>query len=622
MNILRIMNWLARNRRDRMIGAVALICVGVLVGLLAFVFIALGGVDVAADKPHSWLTYQLLHFSFNRAVSVRSSEYTPPADLNDPWRVRLGAQQFHLVCSNCHGGPGLGQSPIALSMQPRPQSLPAVVKQFDDKELFWIVKHGVKFSAMPSWPNQTRDDEVWSMVAFLKKLPSMSADTYLDMTRSTSPGEAGPKIPFNGPRKLTDADTRRNTYPSEEFLYASPSIGFGDQGLMTDPVTACSRCHGKDGTGSATGGEAPNLTIQSAAYLAAALKAYAAGDRKSGFMQPVAAALSESQITALASYYSGLTDTRADEAEQGQAPIDPKVLARGKAIALEGLRTDAMPACAMCHDSAAGARISAPHLKGQARTYLRRQLLAMRDGDRGWSAPWNPMPAEAHYLTDDDINAVASYYANEAPAGDGGALPALPSATASDIAAATAMFEKVCATCHTRQAIGDKDGEAPNLTIQTAAYTAQALRSYRAGVRDHVKMELAARDLTESQVDALATYIGGLSPMTQPVKADQSSVERGARIARSGIAERGVPACQGCHNPDLTSAIPLIARLEGQNAVYLRRQLDYFSGPEADRLDALNPMPAIARALSSQDQADLAAYFATQPPLPKAAAAN
>jgi len=79
-----------------------------------------------------------------------------------------------------------------------------------------------------------------------------------------------------------DADTRRNSYPKDEFLYASPAIGFGDQGASIDPVEMCGRCHGDDGKGGATHGEAPNLTLQSADYLKASLEAYAYASRHPG----------------------------------------------------------------------------------------------------------------------------------------------------------------------------------------------------------------------------------------------------------------------------------------------------------------------------------------------------
>jgi mono/diheme cytochrome c family protein len=45
-------------------------------------------------------------------------------------------------------------------------------------EQFWIIKHGVKLTAMPAW-GKTHDDElIWDMVAFIRQLPSMSPQQY------------------------------------------------------------------------------------------------------------------------------------------------------------------------------------------------------------------------------------------------------------------------------------------------------------------------------------------------------------------------------------------------------------------------------------------------------------
>ena len=38
-------------------------------------------------------------------------------------------------------------------------------------ELFWIVKHGIKYTGMPAWVALDRDDEVWAVVAFLNGTP-------------------------------------------------------------------------------------------------------------------------------------------------------------------------------------------------------------------------------------------------------------------------------------------------------------------------------------------------------------------------------------------------------------------------------------------------------------------
>jgi mono/diheme cytochrome c family protein len=46
------------------------------------------------------------------------------------------------------------------------------------EQTFWIIKHGVKLTAMPAW-GKTHDDQlIWDMVAFIRQLPTMSPDQY------------------------------------------------------------------------------------------------------------------------------------------------------------------------------------------------------------------------------------------------------------------------------------------------------------------------------------------------------------------------------------------------------------------------------------------------------------
>lgn len=69
-------------------------------------------------------------------------------------------------------------------------------------------------------------------------------------------------------------------------------------------------------------------------------------------------------------------------------------------------------------------------------------------------------------------------------------------------------------------------------------------------------------------------------------------------------------SCAACHGPDGNSPTPAFPRIAGQHAGYLVKQLqDYKSG---DRVNAT--MNGMAAALSDQDMADLAAYFASQAP--------
>ena len=51
-------------------------------------------------------------------------------------------------------------------------------------EQFWIIKHGVKLSAMPAWGKTHSDPLIWDMVAFVRKLPSLSPQDYQRLVAS------------------------------------------------------------------------------------------------------------------------------------------------------------------------------------------------------------------------------------------------------------------------------------------------------------------------------------------------------------------------------------------------------------------------------------------------------
>jgi len=76
--------------------------------------------------------------------------------------------------------------------------------------------------------------------------------------------------------------------------------------------------------------------------------------------------------------------------------------------------------------------------------------------------------------------------------------------------------------------------------------------------------------------------------------------------AKSGEQKSGV--CMGCHGPNGNSLNPVWPKLAGQSESYLAKQLaDFKSGARKDPL-----MSGQAAALSTQDMADLAAYYSKQ----------
>ena len=61
-----------------------------------------------------------------------------------------------------------------MHMLPSPPDLAVAMRPWKERELFWIVKHGFKYTGMPGWVALEREDEIWAVVAFLKKMPTLA----------------------------------------------------------------------------------------------------------------------------------------------------------------------------------------------------------------------------------------------------------------------------------------------------------------------------------------------------------------------------------------------------------------------------------------------------------------
>lgn len=57
-------------------------------------------------------------------------------------------------------------------MYPRAADLTAVNAQsYSDRELFWIIKNGIRLSGMPAFGKVESDEHIWDLVFFVRALP-------------------------------------------------------------------------------------------------------------------------------------------------------------------------------------------------------------------------------------------------------------------------------------------------------------------------------------------------------------------------------------------------------------------------------------------------------------------
>ena len=362
--------------RRRLLKAAALLAA---LGVLGFLVAASGVMPIKASSGHWAITEWFLHFSMKRSVSTHTIGTEVP-ELDEPALVLKGAGHYEFGCRPCHGSPGLKQPRVALAMTPHPPYLPPRIPEWDPAGLFYVVKHGVKFTGMPAWPTQHRDDEVWAMTAFLLAYQDMPAGEY---------------------RRLVfgETDAEDGTPPLEGLT--------GPANVPSAVIENCGRCHGRDGLGRGEGAF-PKLAGQTPEYLEASLRAYADGERHSGIMQPLAAGLDGEQIRELARYYAELDAP--DPPPAGEA--DAAAVERGEAIARAGVPARRVPACAACHGPGDGPRSPTfPTLSGHYADYLVLQLELFKKETRGGTDYAHIMHSVASRLTTEQMRDVAAYYA-------------------------------------------------------------------------------------------------------------------------------------------------------------------------------------------------------------------
>jgi mono/diheme cytochrome c family protein len=151
----------------------------IVVGVAALVFFFGGFFNVAATNeepaPVKWALIKVRMAAVDRYATDR-----PPAGYDAPDKVQAGAKAYSARgCTNCHGGPGVDWQKFSEGLRPDPPDLTKVVKEREPRHLFWVVKNGINMTGMPSFgATGVPDPEIWSMVAFLNKLPDVKEDDF------------------------------------------------------------------------------------------------------------------------------------------------------------------------------------------------------------------------------------------------------------------------------------------------------------------------------------------------------------------------------------------------------------------------------------------------------------
>ena len=162
----------------------------ILFGLTGFFILAsglsiwLGAYNIGATSEHWPITTELLEIVRERSILARSKDIVKPDTLL-PGYLTKGARNYAAMCAQCHLSPGTKPTELHRGLYPQPPVFHEGGHETHNPGAnFWVIKNGIKLTGMPAWGKVHSDEEIWGLVAFIDRLPNMTADEYQQATAS------------------------------------------------------------------------------------------------------------------------------------------------------------------------------------------------------------------------------------------------------------------------------------------------------------------------------------------------------------------------------------------------------------------------------------------------------
>lgn len=164
---------------------VFLLIAGFIIGAVAL-FVGSGRYNVAAVEPHWGVTTWLMEEIRDRSIAFHSKAIQPPR-LKGIEFVPKGFTEYHAMCRLCHGAPGESLLEFAQGLNPKAPTLASKdVQKRGDHELYWIVKNGIKMTGMPAFGPTHDEEDLWSIISFLRNLSNLLPEKYEAMVNAGS----------------------------------------------------------------------------------------------------------------------------------------------------------------------------------------------------------------------------------------------------------------------------------------------------------------------------------------------------------------------------------------------------------------------------------------------------
>ncbi len=166
---------------------------GVFVGmalliLAGYFFVARGGLFMGTKGGPLPLEQSIASKAIEASIGKSAEDQSPlPADETN---LLAGAKVYMQSCAGCHGKLDQPASPMAKKWYPHVPQLLRPGKGVTDDPVgatHWMVKNGIRFSAMPSFEGTLTEDEIWQVSQFLRNADKLPAPVQDALRQPASP---------------------------------------------------------------------------------------------------------------------------------------------------------------------------------------------------------------------------------------------------------------------------------------------------------------------------------------------------------------------------------------------------------------------------------------------------
>ena len=154
----------------------------ILVLALGLLFALKGFVSMRADNPPSKIEATLAGHAMDASVARAAPKATNPLTA-DETNLVVGARLYRDHCTLCHGDPAHPKSLLADSLNPPAPQFMNDMADMPENQNFYILQHGIRWTAMPSWKNVLTEQQIWQLVTFLghmHELPPAAKQVFTD----------------------------------------------------------------------------------------------------------------------------------------------------------------------------------------------------------------------------------------------------------------------------------------------------------------------------------------------------------------------------------------------------------------------------------------------------------